>query len=221
VKPRLAILLTAPVLAIGLLALSPLGNAAGAVAASLLTSKQIKDHTIETIDLSKRAINALRGNRGPSGPAGAAGPEGAAGPAGMAGAAGAKGDKGDTGDPGPLLTTLPSGKTLTGYYSFANHRTGTGFISSYAISYVFPLASEPTAEVVPVDGTTAHCTGTPAAPTADRGFLCIYQTRDDAGGVAVEDARAAGGTHGVALHPASAAADSDYEEDGTWAVTAP
>jgi hypothetical protein len=72
-----------------------------AVAASLITSKQIKDGTIQTKDISKKARKALKGNRGAQGPAGAAGPQGPKGDAGAAGAAGAKGDKGDKGDRGP------------------------------------------------------------------------------------------------------------------------
>jgi hypothetical protein len=71
-----------------------------AVAASLITSKQIKDGTIQTKDISKKARNALKGQRGPAGLTGATGPAGPAGPAGAAGAKGDKGDKGDTGAPG-------------------------------------------------------------------------------------------------------------------------
>jgi hypothetical protein len=68
-----------------------------AVAASLITSKQIKDGTIQTKDISKKAQKALKGKRGATGPAGAAGPAGPQGPAGAAGA------KGDTGAPGSAL----------------------------------------------------------------------------------------------------------------------
>jgi hypothetical protein len=68
-----------------------------AVAASLITSKQIKNGTIQTADISKKAQNALKGKTGATGPAGPAGPAGAQGPAGVAGPKGDKGDKGDTG----------------------------------------------------------------------------------------------------------------------------
>ena len=60
-----------------------------AVAASLITSKQIKDGTIQVKDLSKATINALKGKQGtagPQGPAGAQGPQGAKGDTGAAGA---------------------------------------------------------------------------------------------------------------------------------------
>jgi hypothetical protein len=76
-----------------------------AVAASLTTSKQIKDGTIQTRDLSKKAVAALRTTTasavaGVPGPAGPAGPEGPAGP---------KGDRGDKGDPGATGQQGPAG----------------------------------------------------------------------------------------------------------------
>lgn len=64
-----------------------------AVAASgLVTSRDIKDRTIQLRDLSPAAIKALKGNRGdqgPQGPAGQPGPQGTAGPQGPAGPKGA------------------------------------------------------------------------------------------------------------------------------------
>src|SRR5262245_38356792 len=63
-------------------------------------SAQVINGSLQTVDLSQRAVAALKGNRGPQGPAGPAGPAGAAGPAGPAGAAGAKGDTGAAGAQG-------------------------------------------------------------------------------------------------------------------------
>jgi hypothetical protein len=71
-----------------------------AVAASLITSKQIKNGTIQLADISKKAQKSLKGKAGANGATGATGPAGPQGAAGAAGAAGAKGDKGDKGDPG-------------------------------------------------------------------------------------------------------------------------
>src|SRR5690349_15030031 len=62
-----------------------------AVAASLITSKQIKDGTIQTRDLSKSARAAVKGPRGSVGPRGPKGDKGDLGPQGP------KGDKGDAG----------------------------------------------------------------------------------------------------------------------------
>jgi hypothetical protein len=63
-----------------------------AVAATLITSKQIKDGTIQTKDLSAKARKSLRsasGSPGPQGPRGAEGPQGPAGPQGPKGDPGA------------------------------------------------------------------------------------------------------------------------------------
>src|SRR3954470_10525714 len=62
-----------------------------AVAASLITSKQIKDGTIQTKDLAKTARASLKGKAGPAGPAGPVGPAGPNGDTGAAGAAAAAG----------------------------------------------------------------------------------------------------------------------------------
>jgi hypothetical protein len=68
-----------------------------AVAASLITSKQIKDGTIQTKDLSKKARVALNGARGSAGPQGLPGPQGPKGDTGAAGAAGKDGAPGKDG----------------------------------------------------------------------------------------------------------------------------
>ncbi len=81
-------------ISIGLLALFvALGGPAAAVdsaksAAGLITSKQIKDGTIQTKDISATARTSLRGQTGPAGATGPAGPQGDAGPAGPPGPAG-------------------------------------------------------------------------------------------------------------------------------------
>jgi hypothetical protein len=67
-----------------------------AVAASLITSKQIKDGTIQTKDISKTA----RAQLAPKATAGAPGPQGPAGPKGDVGGQGDKGDAGARGEQG-------------------------------------------------------------------------------------------------------------------------
>jgi hypothetical protein len=77
-----------------------------AVAASLITTKQIKDGTIQKKDLAKKTIAGLTGKTGPAGPTGPAGQPGTPGvkgDAGGTGPTGPKGDKGATGDPGSAL----------------------------------------------------------------------------------------------------------------------
>jgi hypothetical protein len=72
-----------------------------AVAASLITSKQIKNGTIQTADISKKAQKSLKGKTGARGPIGLTGAAGAPGAKGDKGDAGAAGAKGDTGPIGP------------------------------------------------------------------------------------------------------------------------
>ena len=72
--------------------------AATATAAFVVTSKNIKDGTIQTVDISAKAKQALKGNRGPRGFRGAAGLPGPTGPQGSGGPQGPAGPKGDKGD---------------------------------------------------------------------------------------------------------------------------
>jgi hypothetical protein len=76
--------------------------AASTTAATIVvTSKNIKNGTIQTVDLSAKAKRALKGNRGLQGPAGAPGAPGSQGAKGDQGPKGEQGLKGDQGDPGP------------------------------------------------------------------------------------------------------------------------
>ncbi len=57
--------------------------ASGTAATLVVTSKNIKNGTIQTVDVSAKAKQALKGNRGPQGAAGPAGTAGAQGPPGI------------------------------------------------------------------------------------------------------------------------------------------
>jgi hypothetical protein len=81
-------------------------SAASATAAFVVTSKNIKNGTIQTVDISAKAKRALKGNRGPGGARGLQGLAGAAGPQGPTGPQGAQGEKGDKGDKGDLAGRL-------------------------------------------------------------------------------------------------------------------
>jgi hypothetical protein len=59
--------------------------ATSATAAFVVTSRNIKNGTIQMVDISAKAKRALKGNRGPVGPRGAQGPVGAQGTAGAQG----------------------------------------------------------------------------------------------------------------------------------------
>lgn len=74
-----------------------------------ITGKQVKDRSLSTRDLSRRALAALRGATGARGAAGAqgqAGPQGATGPAGPAGPTGVPGPQGPNGVIAPQSSTL-------------------------------------------------------------------------------------------------------------------
>jgi Collagen triple helix repeat (20 copies) len=86
--------------------------ATGATAATLVvTSKNIKNGTIQTVDISAKAKAALKGNRGPRGSTGATGAQG------LTGATGPKGDRGELGPQGPPGPPGLDGITYT--YTYA------------------------------------------------------------------------------------------------------
>jgi hypothetical protein len=115
--------LKATLVAAGLATVLVVGGSAGAVAGKLITSKNIKDGTIQTRDLSDNSVDAsklapgavswgksldaatkaqiedLLGEAIP-GPQGEPGPKGDTGPQGPAGASGSRGAQGETGAPG-------------------------------------------------------------------------------------------------------------------------
>jgi hypothetical protein len=98
---------------------------ASATAALVVTSKNIKNGTIQLVDISSKAKNALkgqRGRRGPAGPRGIAGPQG---PQGPAGAKGDKGDKGDKGEQGPPGTPASKLLNLSGDFAGTNASVAT------------------------------------------------------------------------------------------------
>jgi hypothetical protein len=81
-------------------------SAASATAAFVVTSKNIKNGTIQTVDISGAAKRALKGNRGPRGATGLRGLQGLAGAAGPQGQAGAQGPPGEKGNKGDLAGSL-------------------------------------------------------------------------------------------------------------------
>jgi hypothetical protein len=81
-------------------------------------SPQIKNRSIQTLDISRRTVSALRGRRGPRGFTGALGPTGPAGPAGPAG------PQGTPGSPGVSGLQRATGATVT----VAAGAEGSGFV---------------------------------------------------------------------------------------------
>jgi hypothetical protein len=77
-----------------------LASATATAATIVVTSKNIKNGTIQTVDISAKAKRALKGRRGPQGEIGADGAPGATGPQGP------RGLMGPQGSPGPGLIGL-------------------------------------------------------------------------------------------------------------------
>ena len=82
-------------LVVGIIALI-VAMSGSAVAASLITSAQIKDGTIQLKDINKKARTALKGQKGPAGATGATGLQGNPGATGLQGNPGVAGANGAT-----------------------------------------------------------------------------------------------------------------------------
>lgn len=221
-------------------------SAATAGAASLITSRQIKDGTIQLRDLSASAKKSLRGARGPIGAQGPQGAKGDTGAQGAQGATGAQGVKGDKGDPGTSIfsaASLPSGTTVRGVwggrYIAAIGAPGTQQ-NSYLLAYSFPLRAPQNltdADVqfgagtaAPVGDADAACTGDVANPTAPAGKVCIYVeegTRSNATLTGFKLRAAAGTTtaadsYGFEVRIVDGGTvGATMRAEGTWAYTAP
>jgi hypothetical protein len=184
----------------------------------------------------------LTGSQGPEGPAGSQGP---AGPQGLTGSAGPAGDAGPQGPAGAgAFDPIPSGKTVKGVFGGYDdniYEPGGNFvIISLAASAPVGIESEdiiirgipslfyngcPECSEAYDDGTI--CSGSPEAPTAPPGKVCIYPTHT--GNVA----RAAGSTGawdfptsdgfqiGWGLYVETGSSHRDSSFYGVWAYTAP
>ena len=169
-------------------------------------SPQIKNRSIQRIDISRKAVASLRGQRGLRG---------------LQGLKGDKGDKGDTGAPGPFPGALPSGKTIRGVWVAFSRASGVSEEYQIPISFGFQLASAPTRHYINL-GTAAppECPGSGTSPQAHAGHLCLYETFNsnvtaNRGVQGVSDPRS-----GAEIFIHSTAA-GEYFTYGSWAVTAP
>lgn len=144
-------------------------------AGTLITSKQIKNGTIQVKDLSPKAVGQLRGATGATGSTGATG------------ATGSTGSTGATGTRGPSSwDPVPSGQTVTGRFTVAYTAGaigevggGSGMLPGRAGAVLQPgsnLFFAAGSFVKAGAPTNAGCTGTMEAPTAPPGIACVYVT---------------------------------------------
>jgi len=180
-------------------------------AASLISGKQIKPHTIAKNRLTNSAIKSLKGNRG------------------LQGARGPTGAQGIQGVPGPFPGTLPGGITIRGEYEIDFTRDGaTAGTGGDNITFGFSFASAPTTHVILKGGAVpAGCTGgTPANPKADPGNLCIYEgsfaNRSSLATFKESNGSSPGADpFGAGLFMFSTATAGTAYSAGTWAATSP
>ena len=198
-----------------------------------ITGAKIVDGSLTSRDLKPGTLPA-------AGAVGATGPQG---PQGVSGPKGDPGAKGDQGNPGTsALGPLPSGRTLVGGGLLSQTATAAGLTIRNYENFPVHLA-QPISEVNPRQmffGTNTdiaasnyasgeqnpRCDGSPAAPTAPAGLLCVYV--GDASNLSALSVRA--GYVGIGDTVANddgfyifgtSAATGDTLVRYTWAYTAP
>ena len=123
-----------------------------ATAARLITSKDIKNGTIKTVDMSPSAKRALKGNRGATGPQGLAGP---AGPTGAQGPAGPSTVSAITPVFGSLV--VPPGQVDGGFVSCpsGSRAVSGGFFTDSGTVFLSEATDDRTGWLVAVDNTAS------------------------------------------------------------------
>jgi hypothetical protein len=173
-------------------------------------TKQIKKEAVTPAKLSKTSKAALTG------------PSGAIGPQGPKGDKGDKGEKGDTGEPGPFPSTLPSGKSLSGFMSVFG--TGTS-IASNSAAFAFPLSVAPTVHYIEEGALTPPgCSGTKLEPGASPGNLCVFVIRKEELGGSGENGPPFNNTSdktGFSVYAFGSTAGKQFNLQVRWVVTAP
>lgn len=174
---------------------------------SSLTGKDIKSSSLTSSDVKNRSLLGVDFKSGqlPSGPQGT------------------QGTQGPKGDPGPLLETLPPGKTLRGVFATRDTDNTQGARAYDSITFSIPLAAAPTAHYLNEGSApTADCPGSPASPEAAPGHLCVYERTASAVSRTVLDP-ISGDNPGSSRYGAVVFSSNTNETAtyGTWAVKAP
>lgn len=197
-------------------------------AAVTITGKNIRNGSIKRVDLGNNSVTSAKVKNGSLTSrdlkagllAGIRGPKGDKGD---------KGEKGERGEPGTVTAgTLPSqlasGQTLRGYVQVAAVSDVAGESTLTSVSYPFPLPAATTpanSHFIEFGGAVpAGCAGgTPSNPSANPGYLCVFET--------VAGANTTGRTltpsrFGFTANAVSTGmgAGTPYGYTATWAVTA-
>jgi hypothetical protein len=187
-----------------------------------VASTQVRDGTL-------RARDFLRSDL-PRGRTGATGPRGATG---LRGSSGARGPAGPAGE--SALAPLPTGRTIHGVAGANLQDSNFAPGNDFGVNAVLPIPARNNLTDAQVSVNVAGavggptttdgdpgCTGTPAAPTAPAGRVCIY-VASATNAVTLQGlsaAGAAGTPYGFRL-VWNSANTGDTFVDATWAYTAP
>jgi hypothetical protein len=207
ISPSMAVALLALIVAMGGTAYATGLITGGQVQNGSLTGRDVKDDSIKSRDVSGLTMSDFKDGAFPR-------PNDA-----ILLTPGPRGLQGPPGDPGPLLETLPSGRTLRGVYAASG---GEGLQMS--ISYPLPLAknSTKTAFLDPADPRPEGCptTGADEVAEAAPGWLCVYQTNEDANNN-IESRSLQWGRFGFFISAGAINPALNIFLEGRWAVTAP
>lgn len=152
------------------------------------------------------------------------------GPRGRQGVQGVQGPQGVQGIPGPVTAAAPSRLTQRGLF-FIDGDTGVELGTS--ITFPLELSASPTVIEVPngmPNPDPTHCPGSPEAPSAAPGYLCLYDRFENNIGQAFPgeylqvfgvDSRIGDASPFGARLVAVAQNAGHIDIDGSWAVTAP
>jgi hypothetical protein len=153
------------------------------------------------------------------------------GPQGRQGIQGVQGPQGVEGIPGPVTTTAPSGTTQRGFFDIDGYTT----CQDLGTSITFPLELSASPKVVEVrndvpNPAPTHCAGSPQAPSAAPGYLCLYDRYEANVGQAVPgeylqvdgaDERFGDASPFGARLTVVPQTTGEVLINGSWAVTAP